>query len=64
VGENPTRQSLQPEAIGAVMEVTKWLKPNVSRTTYFFTEISCAAMIASVECHPTKANHKIRILAN
>jgi hypothetical protein len=25
VGENPTRQSLQPEAIGAVMEVTKWL---------------------------------------
>jgi hypothetical protein len=28
VGESPTRQlSLQPEAIGAVMEVTKWLKP-------------------------------------
>ena len=26
VGANPTRQSLQPEAIGAVMEVTKWLK--------------------------------------
>jgi hypothetical protein len=30
VGENPTRQSLQPEAIGAVMEVTKWLKPSIS----------------------------------
>jgi len=30
VGENPTRQFLlQPEAIGAVMEVTKWLKPLV-----------------------------------
>ncbi len=30
VGESPTRQfSLQPEAIGAVMEVTKWLKPLV-----------------------------------
>ncbi len=30
VGERPTRQlSLQPEAIGAVMEVTKWLKPLV-----------------------------------
>src|SRR6266851_3554069 len=30
VGENPIRQSLQPEAIGAVMEVTKWLKPSIS----------------------------------
>ncbi len=30
VGANPTRQlSLRPEAIGAVMEVTKWLKPSV-----------------------------------
>ena len=28
VGERPTRQFLlQPEAIRAVMEVTKWLKP-------------------------------------
>jgi hypothetical protein len=25
VGASPTRQTLQPEAIGAVMEVTKWL---------------------------------------
>src|SRR6266480_3266554 len=24
----PTRQTLQPEATGAVMEVTKWLKPS------------------------------------
>jgi hypothetical protein len=30
VGASPTRQSLQPEAIGAVMEVTKWLKPWIS----------------------------------
>jgi osmotically-inducible protein OsmY len=30
VGVSPTRQSLQPEAIGAVMEVTKWLKPSIS----------------------------------
>ncbi len=30
VGASPTRQlSLQPEATGAVMEVTKWLKPLV-----------------------------------
>lgn len=28
VGESPTRQLLlQPEAIGAFMEVTKWMKP-------------------------------------
>src|SRR5262245_40228836 len=35
VGENPTRQPLQPEATGAVMEETKWLKPSdsVSRNT-------------------------------
>jgi len=30
VGVSPTRQSLQPEAIGAVREVTKWLKPSIS----------------------------------
>src|SRR5712671_760107 len=30
VGASPTRQTLQPEATGAVMEVTKWLKPLVS----------------------------------
>src|SRR5438132_11478590 len=31
----------------------------LSRTTYFFTEISFAAMIASVACVATKANHQI-----
>src|SRR5271169_2957447 len=30
VGANPARQPLQPEATGAVMEETKWLKPSVS----------------------------------
>src|SRR5882724_10913158 len=30
VGASPTRQPLEPEAIGAVMEVTKWLKPSIS----------------------------------
>ena len=30
MGASPTRQSLQPEAIRAVMEVTKWLKPSIS----------------------------------
>ena len=28
-GCEPTRRTLQPEATGAVMEVTKWLKPAV-----------------------------------
>jgi hypothetical protein len=30
VGASPTRQPLQPEATGAAMEVTKWLKPSDS----------------------------------
>jgi hypothetical protein len=34
VGASPTRQPLQPEATGAVMGVTKWLKPSVSQVTY------------------------------
>jgi hypothetical protein len=29
-GCKPTRQPLEPEAIEAVMEVTKWLKPSIS----------------------------------
>jgi hypothetical protein len=28
VGASPTRQPLQPEATGAAMEETKWLKPS------------------------------------
>jgi hypothetical protein len=28
VGASPTRQPLQPEATGAVIEATKWLKPS------------------------------------
>jgi hypothetical protein len=33
VGESPTRQMLQPEATGAAMEETKWLKPSGKRAT-------------------------------
>src|SRR5262249_48431903 len=33
MGASPTRQTLQPEAIGAVMEATKWRKPQVSTAT-------------------------------
>jgi hypothetical protein len=34
VGASPTRQPLQPEAPGAVMEVTKWLTPSDSVSRY------------------------------
>ena len=41
VGASPTRQPLQPEAIGAVMEVTKWLKPSISVSRYTVTARVC-----------------------
>jgi hypothetical protein len=41
VGANPTRQPLQPEATGAVMEVTKWLKPSESVSRYTVTARVC-----------------------
>jgi hypothetical protein len=46
VGERPTRQPLQPEATGAVMEVTKWLKPSVKRATNWWPR-ECAGRNAS-----------------
>src|SRR5664279_5294673 len=52
VGANPTRQPLQPEAIGAVMEVTKWLKPSISvsrigdsASVQAVTRVNCSATI-------------------
>jgi hypothetical protein len=41
VGASPTRQTLQPEATGAVMEVTKWLKPSDSVSRYTVTARVC-----------------------
>jgi hypothetical protein len=41
VGESPTRQPLQPEATGAAMEVTKWLKPSDSVSRYTVTARVC-----------------------
>ena len=41
VGANPTRQPLQPEATGAVMEVTKWLKPSDSVSRFTVTARVC-----------------------
>jgi hypothetical protein len=42
VGASPTRQPLQPEATGAVMEVTKWLKPSDSVSRYTVTARVCS----------------------
>ena len=41
VGASPTRQPLQPEATGAAMEVTKWLKPSDSVSRYMVTARVC-----------------------
>src|SRR6266850_7893892 len=57
VGENPTRQSLQPEAIGAVMEVTKWLKPSISVSRIGDSAIVQAATRVNVEQASTTCAH-------
>ncbi|WP_454753595.1 hypothetical protein [Cupriavidus necator] len=44
VGESPTRQPLQPEATGAAMEVTKWLKPSDKRVTKYGDSASVQAV--------------------
>jgi hypothetical protein len=38
VSANPIRQPLQPEAIGAVIGVTKWLKPSITQSATGFNE--------------------------
>src|SRR6266446_4944144 len=61
VGASPTRQPLQPEAIGAVMEVTKWLKPSISVSRIGGSASVQAATRVNVEqaskrtmCRPTR----------
>jgi len=44
VGESPTRQPLQPEATGATMEVTKWLKPPVKGVMKYGDSASVQAL--------------------
>ena len=43
VGASPARRMLQPEATGAVMEVTKWLKPSGK---------ACHELVAARVCRP------------
>jgi hypothetical protein len=68
VGESPTRQSLQPEAIGAVMEVTKWLKPSISVSRIGDSANVQAAMRVNAEqapkrsmCRPTPLPYRGRL---
>ena len=44
MGASPTRQVLQPEATGATMEATKWLKPSVKRVTKYGDSASVQAV--------------------
>jgi len=44
VGASPTRQPLQPEATGAIVEVTKRLKPSVKRVTKYGDSASVQAV--------------------
>jgi hypothetical protein len=52
VGASPTRQPLQPEAIGAVMEVTKWLKPSIS-----VSRIGDSASVQAAKVAPAAQSH-------
>ena len=58
VGANPTRQSLQPEAIGAVMEVTKWLKPSISVSRIGDSASVQAATRVNAEPSSKRAMHR------
>src|SRR5450755_2467941 len=68
VGASPTRQPLQPEAIGAVMEVTKWLKPSISVSRIGDSASVQAATRVNVEqaskrtmCRPTRLPYRGRL---
>jgi hypothetical protein len=64
----PTRQPLRPEAIGAVMEVTKWLKPSISVSRIGDSASVQAATRVNVEqaskrkmCRPTRLPYRGRL---
>src|ERR1700676_568215 len=68
VGASPTRQPLQPEAIGAVIEVTKWLKPSISGSRIGGSASVQAATRVNAEqaskrsmCRPTRQPYRGRL---
>ena len=68
VGASPTRQPLQPEAIGAVMEVTKWLKPSISvsrigdsASVQAATRVNAEQASKRTMCGPTRLPYRGRL---
>ena len=64
----PPGDSLQPEAIGAVMEVTKWLKPSISVSRIGGSASVQAATRVNAEqaskrsmCRPTRLPYRGRL---
>src|ERR1700681_3875613 len=69
VGASPTWQSLQPEAIGAVMEVTKWLKPSISvsrigdsASVQAVTRVNAEQASKRTMCRPTRRPFRGRLI--
>ena len=63
--------SLPPEAIGAVMEVTKWLKPSISVSRIGDSASGQAATRVNAEqaskrtmCRPTRHPYRGRLIVN
>ena len=68
LGASPTRQSLQPEAIGAVMEVTKRLKPSISvsrigdsASVQAATRVNAEQASKRTMCRPTRLPYRGRL---
>src|SRR6266850_2554772 len=68
VGASPTRQPLQPEAIRAVMEVTKWLKPSISvsrigdsASVQAATRVNAEQASKRTMCRPTRLPYRGRL---
>src|SRR5262245_41487630 len=69
VGASPTRQALQPEATGAVMEVTKWLKPSDSgsrigdrASVQAATRVNAEQASKRTMCRPTRQPFRGRLI--
>jgi hypothetical protein len=69
VGASPTRRPLQPEAIGAVMEATKWLKPSISvsrigdsASVQAATQVNAEQASKRTMCGPTRLPYRGRLI--
>jgi len=68
--KDPPGEMLQPEATGAVMEVTKWLKPLVQRVTKYgdvasvraVTRVNTEQSSKRTMCRPTRLLKRGRLI--